>query len=370
VIRTLLVPLIALLFAVAPLAAAEGSPAAAALAEADRLVSVYNPDLLARVPGEKKPLTPIENPFMGEPASDVAAKVRETTWLSSLVFLPFLVLPQVLLLYVIFKFRDRKDGRRPATFTGNHTLEIIWTAIPCVALLLVAVPVWKLAWWMELPPVERATDGMRVEVIGRQYMWDYKYLKLGGGDDREGEKPVEVISNSALVPAPLVLVKDRVVSLDITSTDVNHAWWIPAFGVKQDAMAGRHTYAWFKPTKTGFYKGQCAELCGEGHGIMLISAVVVEAEQFRREWLPLKRQESEVNGVISALRTAQPDAAAVTAAVKSFLAKGDTPERRTALHFWVANHFAVAGRNRSGMTRDQFASHASTWRGAVAAATL
>ena len=358
---------------VLPKVAALSPAASAALARADELQARYFPDLLALAPGHeapgrhlRDPLHRMDSPFVGPAASDVAVEVRKVTWFSALVFLPFLVIPQALLLYVIFRFRDRRDGRKPATFTGNHTIEVVWTAIPCLALLIVSVPVWNLAWWMEDPPRERVAGGMRIEVIGSQFKWDYKYHKLGGDRRAEDEpaKPLEVGSGDMLQPEPLVLVKGRVVTLDMTSRDVNHAWWIPAFGVKQDTIIGRHTHAWFTPIRTGFYKGQCAELCGKDHGYMLISAVVVEADQFEQEWVPVQRHRAAVGPVISALR--KQDEPAVAAAVAGFLAAGDDAERRLALHFWVANHFTLMARTPTGLKPAQVAERAAAWRRFVA----
>ncbi len=108
------------------------------------------------------------------PASDVARRVVGMTWFSALVFLPFLVLPLVLLLVVIWKFRDRGDGRKPATFTHNARIEIIWTAIPCLALAVVALPVYEVLYFMELPPADKK-DQQVITVTGKQFAWDYEY---------------------------------------------------------------------------------------------------------------------------------------------------------------------------------------------------
>ena len=125
----------------------------------DDLVAVFNPDLYA-VDANLQPVTPMVNMFT-HPASDIAREVVDNTWFNVLVFLPFLILPEVMLLYVIWKFRARGDGRKSATFMGNHTLEIIWTAIPCLALVVVSVPVWHVLWKMELPPANQK-DAMNI----------------------------------------------------------------------------------------------------------------------------------------------------------------------------------------------------------------
>jgi len=134
---------------VAPIAseASPLQPGVATTPKVDDLVATFNPDLYA-VDANHHPVTPMVNMFT-HPASDIAREVVDNTWFNVLVYLPFLVLPEVMLLYVIWKFRARGDGRKAATFMGNHTLEIIWTAIPCLALLVVSVPVWHVLWKME-----------------------------------------------------------------------------------------------------------------------------------------------------------------------------------------------------------------------------
>jgi cytochrome c oxidase subunit 2 len=314
------------------------------------LVKIFNPDLYA-LDGKYDPTTKITNMFTS-PATDIAREVQFNTWFNIIVYAPFLILPQLLLLYVIFKFRDRKDGRKPATFMGNHTLEIIWTAVPCLALVVVSVPVWTILWKMELPP-ENAKDAINIEVRGKSFAWDYKYmneeLSFGIGQDVTGFQE------------PLVLAKGRTTILNITSNDVNHAWWIPAFGVKKDAIIGRYTNTWFTPDTEGFFKGQCAELCGQGHGIMIISAVVVSPERFA-VYAGLQRHRNDTLKVWTALQPsiATVDRPALDEAVKNYLAKGGGPERQLALRYWIANNYACIQRQRqAGLTRDEVAARAT-----------
>ena len=131
-------PLIALLMLCAAVSTAAETPAVPAAEQVDRYVALFNQDLLA-LDDKRRVVTPITGAF-DAPASDIARDVAQATWFSLLVFLPFLVLPQVLLIWIIWKYRKREDGRAPATFTGNHRLEIIWTAIPVVALIIVGIP--------------------------------------------------------------------------------------------------------------------------------------------------------------------------------------------------------------------------------------
>jgi cytochrome c oxidase subunit II len=325
------------------------SPAKAVESPAE-LVKTFNPDLYA-LNGKYDPATKITNMFTS-PATDIAREVQFNTWFNVIVYAPFLILPQLLLLYVIFKFRDRKDGRKPATFMGNHALEIIWTAVPCLALVVVSVPVWTILWKMELPP-ENAKDAMNIEVRGKSFAWDYKYmneeLNFGIGQDVTGFQE------------PLVLAKGRTTILNITSNDVNHAWWVPAFGVKKDAIIGRYTNTWFTPDTEGFFKGQCAELCGQGHGIMIISSVVVSPERFQT-YVGLQRHRNDTLKIWTALQPSvgNVDRPALDEAVKAYLAKGAGPERQLALRYWIASNYASIQRQRqAGLTRDEVAARAA-----------
>ena len=292
----------------------------------DQAVALYNPDIFSLKPGTNKPVHGITDAFF-TPASDIARDVSHNTLFNLLVFLPFLILPQILLIYIIFRFRKRNDGRKPATFLGNHALEIVWTAIPVLALVVVSVPVWHLLWKMELPPKDQE-KALSLVVRGKCFAWDYQYQneEIAIGQDVTGAQE------------PLVLEKDRVTILAITSNDVNHAWWVPSFGVKKDAVIGRFTNTWFTPDTLGVFKGQCAELCGAGHGIMFIGAVVVDAPQFKL-WTDLQRRRDAAAKTWNALRPggdAQP--AELDAALKAYLAKDASPEARWALRFWIANH--------------------------------
>ena len=336
--------MLALTMWVAPVGAADPTVQAQPVGDpVDRDVGLFNPNIFALDAMNQTPKYPSKGAFQS-PASDVAHEVVRITWFSSLVFLPFLVLPLLLLVYVIFKFRDQGDGRKPATFTGHHTLEIVWTLIPFIALLIVSVPTWFVLERMEAPPVDKK-DRMSVRVTGKQFAWDYSYLGIYKNPKAE-EKQAIGVGQFLGIQEALVLVKGRTVELHMTSDDVNHAWWIPAFGVKKDCIKGRDTYAWFTPDSPGVYKGQCAELCGDGHGIMIITASVVEKSEFER-FVALQRIKDETLKVWSAI---QPPAGTVIddkvlrEAVAGFLAKGRSAERQYALRYWIASNYATLQR--------------------------
>ncbi|MBI5058781.1 cytochrome c oxidase subunit II [candidate division KSB1 bacterium] len=221
-----------------------------------------------------KPITT----WLFDPATPIAREVLSNFWITMGLLTPFLLLPQVLLLYAIWKFKESR-GHQPATFHENLKLEIVWTIVPVITLILLAIPMYKTLRKMDVPP----KSDLVVEVIGHQFFWEYRYPKF----------------NLGIANEPLVVPADKVVTLNCTSVDVIHSWWVPAFGVKQDANPGRITHTWFK-ADAGTYKGQCAELCGPLHGEMLINVKVLPEAEFEA-WAQSK--------AVQALDTTAPQAA-------------------------------------------------------------
>jgi len=200
---------------------------------------------------------PITN-WLQNPATPIAEAVRGDFWNDFLLTLPFLLIPQILLVLVIWKFRAAR-GHEAAKWHENVKLEFVWTALPVLTLILVAVPAYSVLRSMDVPP----KSDLVIEVVGHQFFWEYRYPRWGID-----------ISNE-----PLVVPSNKVVTVNATSVDVIHSWWVPAFGVKQDANPGRISHTWFR-AREGRYKGQCAELCGTLHGQMLIDVTVLREEQF------------------------------------------------------------------------------------------
>ncbi len=203
--------------------------------------------------------------WLFNPVTPVAQDVRETFKIMLGLTVPFLLLPQILLAYAIWKFNEKR-GHQPATFHENVPLEIAWTIIPALVLVAISIPAYSTLKKIEVPP----KSDLVVEVIGHQFFWEYRLPKYDIGFANE----------------PLVVPADKIVTLNLTSVDVIHAWWVPSFGVKQDANPGRITHAWFK-AQEGKYKGQCAELCGPLHGEMYIDVKVVSDAEFEK-WLEEK----------------------------------------------------------------------------------
>ncbi len=200
--------------------------------------------------------------WLFHPASPVALDVRETFKIMVVLTVPFLLLPQILLAYAIWKF-DAKRGHKPATFHENVPLETVWTIVPALVLIAISIPAYSTLKKIEVPP----KSDLVVEVIGHQFFWEYRLPRYDIGYANE----------------PLVVPADKIITLNMTSVDVIHSWWVPSFGVKQDANPGRITHAWFQ-APVGEYKGQCAELCGPLHGEMWIDVKVVSDAEFET-WL-------------------------------------------------------------------------------------
>ncbi|MGE5087742.1 MAG: cytochrome c oxidase subunit II [Candidatus Levyibacteriota bacterium] len=189
--------------------------------------------------------------------------------------------------YSIFKHR-KSVGHEAHQFHENTAVEIIWTVIPFLILLFMAFPATKTILAMK----DTSAPGMTVKVTGYQWKWGYDYLQEGFGFYSNLATPLAQIENRAPkgehylleVDQPLVVPADTKVRLLITANDVIHAWWVPAFGVKQDAIPGFVRDSWFMAEKPGIYRGQCAELCGKEHGFMPI-VVEVKSKDDYAKWV-------------------------------------------------------------------------------------
>ena len=196
------------------------------------------------------------------------------------------------MIYSIIAHRKSK-GHVAAKFDDNLKIEIIWTIIPFVILAFMAVPATKVLLEME----DVSNSDMSIKVTGYQWKWHYDYLGEGISFFSNLATPIEEIQNKATktknylleVDNTIVVPVNKKVRLLFTSNDVIHAWWIPAFGVKKDAIPGFINESWFKTDKPGIYRGQCAELCGTNHGFMPI-VVEVKSEEDYATWVASKKQ--------------------------------------------------------------------------------
>jgi cytochrome c oxidase subunit 2 len=189
--------------------------------------------------------------------------------------------------YSIFKHR-KSVGHEAHQFHENTTVEVIWTVIPFLILLFVALPATKTI----LALKDTTEPGVTIKVTGYQWKWGYDYLQEGVGFYSNLATPLAQIENRAPkgehylleVDNPMVVPVDTKVRVLITASDVLHAWWVPAFGVKQDAIPGFVRDSWFTAQRPGIYRGQCAELCGKEHGFMPIVVEVKSREDYAK-WI-------------------------------------------------------------------------------------
>jgi len=200
------------------------------------------------------------------------------------------------MIYSIATFRKSK-GAVPATFDHNTKAEVIWTVIPVVILVAMAVPAAKTLVKID----DTRGSELTVKVTGYQWKWQYEYVGEGvsffstlarpSDEARQlnsGIAPTSVENYLLEVDNPLVVPVGRKVRVLITANDVIHAWWVPDFGMKRDAIPGYINEMWFNAEKPGIYRGQCAELCGRDHGFMPVVVEVKPQDEFDA-WLEAQK---------------------------------------------------------------------------------
>jgi cytochrome c oxidase subunit 2 len=193
--------------------------------------------------------------------------------------------------YSLFKHR-KSVGHQARQFHEHTLVEIVWTVIPFLILLFMAFPATRTVLAMH----DTTAPDMTVKVTGYQWKWHYDYLQQGFGFYSNLATPLAQIENRAPkgehylleVDNPLVVPVDTKVRLLITANDVLHAWWMPAFGVKQDAIPGFVRDTWFRVEQPGIYRGQCAELCGKEHGFMPIVVEVKTKDEYAK-WMSVQK---------------------------------------------------------------------------------
>ncbi len=192
------------------------------------------------------------------------------------VFVLFLVI------YACIRFRATKNKIASQT-SHNTTIEIIWTLVPCLILIIMAVPSFKVLYSQDkVPPAD-----VTVKAIGYQWYWGYEYpdeniifdsYMIEDKDLKANQPRLLSVDNEVVVPV------NKNIKVLITANDVLHAWALPSFGVKRDAVPGRINETWFRADRTGTFYGQCSELCGIKHAFMPITVRVVTDEEYKK-WL-------------------------------------------------------------------------------------
>jgi cytochrome c oxidase subunit II len=202
------------------------------------------------------------------------------------------------LIYVMVRFRASKNPV-PSKRTHHTLLEVIWTVIPALILIALAIPSLKLLYFMD-----KAVDPqLTVKVVGHQWYWSYEYPdhKLSFDSLMLETKALQAGQIRLLdVDNPLVVPVGTVVRVLLTSSDVIHSWALPALGIKKDTVPGKLSETWFQIKQEGTYYGQCSEICGINHGFMPIVVKAIPREQFI-QWVELK-QKTACLGAISTYR--------------------------------------------------------------------
>ena len=226
--------------------------------------------------------------YFQTPASKMA---QEIDWLHQVVMWIILVIFVGVFGFMFYAcYAHRKSiGHKAEQFHENTTVEILWTIIPALILIVIAWPVTKTV----IAQKDTSAPDLTIKVTGYQWKWGYDYIKGEGegisfvstmstpreqieGKAPKGENYLLEVDNEVVVP---VGKKVRVIT---TAADVIHAWWIPAFGAKQDAIPGFLRDIWFRAEETGTFRGQCTELCGKEHAFMPIVVRVVSPDDYSK----------------------------------------------------------------------------------------
>jgi len=219
------------------------------------------------------------------PASQVAHDIGSFYDLVTYIIMAITVFVLALMVYVVFRFNE-KSNPTPSRTTHHALLEVAWTVVPIIILVAIAVPSFKL---LNLQYAYPKAD-LTIKATGYQWYWSHEYPDSGGFTfdsvmllDDERKELIDAgiparrnlaVDNEVIVPV------NKVVHVLVTAQDVIHAWAMPSFGTKTDAVPGRVTATWFKPTVEGVFYGQCSELCGKDHAFMPIAIRVVNEQTF------------------------------------------------------------------------------------------
>jgi cytochrome c oxidase subunit II len=186
-----------------------------------------------------------------------------------------------LLAYVVMRFNHQRNPT-PSRTTHNTVIEMLWTVVPVLILVIIAVPSFKLMYYMDRVP----NPEMTIKVTGHQWYWSYEYPDQDGlsfdsniipdAELKPGQKRLLDVDNPLVVPA------NTTIRVQVTATDVIHSWFMPSFGVQQYAIIGRLNESWMKIEHEGTYYGQCNQICGVNHAFMPIKVVAVAKDAFPR----------------------------------------------------------------------------------------
>ncbi|WP_323378381.1 cytochrome c oxidase subunit II [Skermanella mucosa] len=242
-------------------------------------------------------------PAVGEPhswqlglqasASPVKEQLTDFHNLLLVVITGITLLVLALLIYVMVRF-NAKANPNPTRTSHNTILEVAWTVLPVVILVVIAVPSFKVLYFMD--KAENAE--MTLKVIGHQWYWEYQYpdhedltfssYMIPDEDIQPGQRRLLEVDNRIVLPV------DTNIRIIVTAGDVLHSWAMPSLGIKKDAIPGRLNETWARIDREGVYYGQCSEICGTNHGYMPIAIEAVSKERFA-QWLVEAKEEFASN---------------------------------------------------------------------------
>jgi len=230
------------------------------------------------------------------PVTKIAEEQQWLHWFMLIICTVVFVAVFAVMFYSIWKHR-KSVGHKPATFTDSMSVEILWTAVPFVIVILMALPATKVL----VAQKDTTNADLTVKVTGYQWKWGYDYITGEG----EGLSYISTLDSShramsdagkpegdnylLKVDNPLVVPVNQKVRVITTANDVIHSFMVPSFGIKQDAIPGFVRDTWFRAEKTGDFYGQCAELCGKEHAYMPIHVKVLSATDYSA-WVADERQ--------------------------------------------------------------------------------
>jgi cytochrome c oxidase subunit 2 len=208
-----------------------------------------------------------------------------------------------LLVYVMWRFNQQRNPV-PSRTSHNTVIEMLWTVVPVLILVIIAIPSFKLMYYMDRVP----NPEMTIKVTGHQWYWSYEYPDQGGltfdsniiPEDqlKPGQKRLLDVDN------PLVVPEDTIIRVLVTGTDVIHSWFVPSFGVQEYAIVGRLNESWMKIEHAGTYYGQCNQICGVNHAFMPIKVEAISKDAFQHWLVDAKKKFARHDNDSGAVRVA------------------------------------------------------------------
>lgn len=230
-------------------------------------------------------------------ASPVMQQIEDFHRLLLYVIVGVSVFVLALLLWIIV-FYNQRANPTPSKVHHNTILEVAWTVVPVIILVLIAIPSFRLLYFEADIP----NPDVYIKVVGHQWSWSYEFPRDGdfqfasNGLSTPESDAAAIKANEQLlgVDNPIEVPVNKVVELEVTGADVIHSWAMPQMGVKMDAVPGRLNHTWFKATETGTFYGECSELCGRNHAFMPIEMKVVSEADYQA-WLAMAKKKFAAN---------------------------------------------------------------------------